>query len=220
MTHKNKYVSVQETRAQVTREKLLSSAIKLVNQHGMKYLTVRNICDEAGLSTGSFYNLFSGKDELIAYYLKHSFYRFKLQAEESEAGHNAIEKTMIVYRFYIDCCKEVGLEFVSGLYSANLNPFFDFLHRESEDDLILDVVRSYLEEGKEEGIFKQDLDVDEALLRIASTVTGLLFYWCTFKGKFNIKYQVDSMLEVYLRSIAIDSNIEINLEPLELGCFE
>lgn len=220
MGRKNKYVSVQETRAQVTREKLLAAAIKLVNQHGMKYLTVRNVCDEAGLSTGSFYNLFSGKDELIAYYLKHSFYRFKLQAEESEAGHNAIEKTIIIYRFYIDCCKEVGLEFVSGLYSANLNPFFDFLHRESEDELILGAVRSYLEEGKQEGIIKPDIDIDEALLRIAGTVTGLLFYWCTFKGKFNIAYQADSMLTLYLRSIAVDPDIEINLEPLEPGCFE
>ena len=62
MTRKNKYVSVQETRAQVTREKLLKAALKLVNQYGMKYLTVRNVCDAAGLSTGSFYNLLSGKD--------------------------------------------------------------------------------------------------------------------------------------------------------------
>ena len=54
MIRRNEYVSVHETRAQVTREKLLKAAIKLVNRDGMKQLTVRNICDEAGLSTGSF----------------------------------------------------------------------------------------------------------------------------------------------------------------------
>ena len=64
-----------------------------------------------------------------------------------------------------------------------------------------------------------DPDV-KALLRIAGTVTGLLFYWCTFKGKFNIAFQADSMLTLYLRSIAVDPTIEINLEPLEPGCFE
>ena len=68
MIRRNQYVSVHETRAQVTREKLLKAAIKLVNRDGMKQLTVRNICDEAGLSTGSFYNLFSGKEDLISYY--------------------------------------------------------------------------------------------------------------------------------------------------------
>lgn len=54
MIRRNQYVSVHETRAQVTREKLLKAAIKLVNRDGMKQLTVRNICDEAGLSTGEF----------------------------------------------------------------------------------------------------------------------------------------------------------------------
>ena len=49
MIRRNEYVSVHETRAQVTREKLLKAAIKLVNRDGMKQLTVRNICDEAGV---------------------------------------------------------------------------------------------------------------------------------------------------------------------------
>ena len=49
MTTKKKYVSSREERAQATREKLLEAAIELVNQYGMKYLTVRNICDETGL---------------------------------------------------------------------------------------------------------------------------------------------------------------------------
>lgn len=70
MTTKKKYVSSREERAQATREKLLEAAIELVNQYGMKYLTVRNICDEAGVSTGSFYNLFDSKDDLVFYYLQ------------------------------------------------------------------------------------------------------------------------------------------------------
>ena len=53
MIRRNEYVSVHETRAQVTREKLLKAAIKLVNRDGMKQLTVRNL-----RRSGSFYGQF------------------------------------------------------------------------------------------------------------------------------------------------------------------
>ncbi len=215
MARKNKYVSVQETRAQVTREKLLKAALKLVNQYGMKYLTVRNVCDAAGLSTGSFYNLFSGKDELIAYYLKHVFLTYKDQAEAEASHHNAIEKSLLIYRFYIQCCKEAGLEFVSALYAGNTNPAFDFFNRSSEEELVLDRVRVYIEQGKENGEIRADISTDVILARIAVIVTGNIFYWCVFEGDYDVAFQIDDMLGQYLLTTAKSPNLTINLPPVE-----
>jgi AcrR family transcriptional regulator len=213
---RNKVVSVQETRAQVTREKLLQAAIDLVARNGMEYLTVRNICEEAGLSTGSFYNLFSGKDELIVYYLKHSFESYKQRAQEEAASYNTVEKCQLVYRFYLRCLREVGLEFVSGYYSATNSPYFDFKNRDTEDEMVIGTVREYLEEGKAAGDIRADVDLDEAQVRIAAIVTGLQFYWCVFKGKLDVLYQTDQMLHGYLLSLCSDpDSLEFALEPLE-----
>ena len=126
MALKNKFISAQDSRAQVTREKLLETAIELVNQHGMRYLTIRNICDEAGI-----YNLFDGKDDLVAYYLRNVFTSYKQKAEELAIGHTSLERIILIYRFYIDCVLETGLEFISGLYSSINNPVFNFLEREA-----------------------------------------------------------------------------------------
>lgn len=215
MIRRNEYVSVHETRAQVTREKLLKAAIKLVNRDGMKQLTVRNICDEAGLSTGSFYNLFSGKEDLISYYLKYAFVPYREKALVESEPYNPIERILIIYRAYVVYCKDMGLEFVSGLYASNHNPFFDFLHRDSDDDFIIATVRSYIDEAKKQGLIRKEVDTDESLLRIAAASTGLLFYWCVFNGKIDLEYEVDVAIATYLRSIAIDPDTVIGLEPLE-----
>lgn len=215
MIRRNEYVSVHETRAQVTREKLLKAAIKLVNRDGMKQLTVRNICDEAGLSTGSFYNLFSGKEDLISYYLKYAFTPYREKAMEASEKYNPAERILIIYRAYVVYCKDMGLEFVSGLYASNHNPFFDFLHRDTEDDFIIASVRSYIDEAKEAGLIRKDVDTDESLLRIAAASTGLMFYWCVFEGKIDLEYEADAAIATYLRSIAVDPDTVINLEPLE-----
>ena len=215
MIRRNEYVSVHETRAQVTREKLLKAAIKLVNRDGMKQLTVRNICDEAGLSTGSFYNLFSGKEDLISYYLKYAFVPYREKALVESEPYNPIERILIIYRAYVVYCKDMGLEFVSGLYASNHNPFFDFLHRDSDDDFIIATARSYIDEAKKQGLIRKEVDTDESLLRIAAASTGLLFYWCVFNGKIDLEYEVDAAIATYLRSIAIDPDTVIGLEPLE-----
>ena len=107
------------------------------------------------------------------------------------------------------------MEFVSGLYASNHNPFFDFLHRDSDDDFIIATVRSYIDEAKKQGLIRKEVDTDESLLRIAAASTGLLFYWCVFNGKIDLEYEVDAAIATYLRSIAIDPDTVIGLEPLE-----
>ena len=214
MALKNKFISAQDSRAQVTREKLLETAIELVNQHGMRYLTIRNICDEAGISTGSFYNLFDGKDDLVAYYLRNVFTSYKQKAEELAIGHTSLERITLIYRFYIDCVLETGLEFISGLYSSINNPVFNFLEREAEEELVLGRVRQDLEEGLAAGEILDTANVNEVLLRIAIIITGSIFYWCAFNGRIDLAYQADSMLQDYLRTIASDRDVSFNIPPL------
>ena len=122
---------------------------------------------------------------------------------------------MIIYRAYIEYCKDMGLEFVSGLYASNHNPFFDFMHRDTKDDFIIATVRAYIDEAKKQGLVREDINTDEALLRIAAASTGLLFYWCVFNGKIDLEYEVDEAIATYLRSISVNPDTVITLTPLE-----
>ncbi len=214
MATKKKYVSVRESRAQATREKLLEAAIELVNQYGMKYLTVRNICEEAGLSTGSFYNLFDSKDDLVFYYLQNVFTTYKQKAEEDASDYSSLEKVALIYRFYIQCVLETGLEFITGLYAANTNPTFNFLERDPESEMVLDRVKDYLIEGKSSGEIRSDVDINTALLRIGVIITGNIYYWCVFEGRIDLASHTDAMLQDYLRSLATDKDVQFTLEAL------
>lgn len=209
------YVSTHETREQVTREKILHAAKRVVAAQGFKQLTVRNICSEAGLSTGSFYNLFNNKDDLVSYYLRKEFTEYKERVVEENNHANALEKCMSAYRFFCSCLVNVGLDFVSSYYGNNTNPLFDFVHRDADDSVIIDQIGLYLEEGKEQGTIRQDVDVQTEKLRIAVIVTGMFYYWCVFKGEFDVEYECDKALEKHLRGLAVDPDIEVNLPVIE-----
>lgn len=215
MPPKNRFISAQETHVQVTREKLLETAIDLVNEHGMQYLTIRNICDSAGISTGSFYNLFDGKDDLVAFYLNNVFSTYKQKAQERSSDHTPLERIILIYRYYIDCVLETGLEFITGLYSSITNPVFNFLERDPEKELVLDRVREDLEAGIAQGEIKPDTDIEEAMLRIATIITGNIYYWCVFEGRIDLAYLTDSLLQDYLHTIATVRDRRFSVPPIE-----
>lgn len=214
MPRKNRTVSPQDVRTQVTREMLLDSTIALVNRDGMGALTIRNICDEVGISTGSFYNLFDGKDELIAYFLRNIFASYKEEAESLASDHTALERIILMYRFYIDCVMEAGLEFISCLYSSITNPMFNFLEREDEEEIMLERVRQYLEEGIADGEVDPSIDINQVLLHIAAIITGNIYYWCAFEGRVDLAYHADTMLQGYLSNISTDKDRTFNVEPI------
>ncbi len=214
MRPKNKTISAQDTHAQVSREQLLEATISLVNRQGMSSLTIRNICDEAGISTGSFYNLFDGKDDLLAYHLRHVFTSYKQKAEEQASDHTSLERIILIYRFYIDCVLEAGLEFTTGFYSSLTNPVFNFLEREEEEEFVLGRVRQDLEAGIAAGEVIESLDIDEALLRIAIIITGSIYYWCAFDGRIDLHYQADSLLQDYLRTLSTDPNCTFDIPTI------
>ena len=62
-------LSRQQRKSQETREKIFQAAKKILQKKGYEELSIKNICEEAGVSNGSFYHNFKTKDDLLSYYI-------------------------------------------------------------------------------------------------------------------------------------------------------
>ncbi len=67
-----------EIKSEETQQKILTATERLLSQYDFKYLTVRNICEEAGAAYGSFYHHFSSKENLL-YVYTYQLYRQNLR---------------------------------------------------------------------------------------------------------------------------------------------
>ena len=56
---------LQQQRSRETREKLIEAANRLWREHGFDETTVNEVCDEAGVSKGTFYFYFLRKEDLL-----------------------------------------------------------------------------------------------------------------------------------------------------------
>ena len=214
MPRRNNYVSIAERNEQITRDMLLDVAAQLMQTKGMEALTVRNVCQRAGISTGSFYNLFDNKDALIGAYLRREFARYKREMDSLTLTANSAEKICLIFRYFVQCCTEIDLNFAREVYSSFSDSVFNFVNRGPEDSLILDKVREYVEEGKKNGEIKSSEPTNIILLRMTIIVTGYIYYWCVLEGDFDVAYQTDAILRDYLYSIVTSDKVTINLAPL------
>ena len=63
-------LSRQQQKSRETKEKIFQAAKRILQKKGYEELSIKNICEEAGVSNGSFYHHFRTKDDLLSYYIE------------------------------------------------------------------------------------------------------------------------------------------------------
>ena len=63
-------LSKQQKKPMETKAKIFKAAKRILQRSGYETLSIKNICEEAGVSNGSFYHHFKTKDDLLSYYIE------------------------------------------------------------------------------------------------------------------------------------------------------
>ena len=119
-------LSRQQQKSRETKEKIFQAAKRILQKKGYEELSIKNICEEAGVSNGSFYHHFRTKDDLLSYYIEDqpTINPDLLEMPENAAG---VRKGIIqVYLNYVKYCRELGVQtyvekaIAAGIVSLNV----------------------------------------------------------------------------------------------------
>ena len=56
------------------RQSFIDAAIDILKTEGAEQVTVRNVCERAGASVGTYYHYFKNKDDLLTYFVGEAAY--------------------------------------------------------------------------------------------------------------------------------------------------
>ena len=90
---------------------------KILQKQGYDALSIKNICEEAGVSNGSFYHHFKTKDDLLSYYIEEQPTIDPGCLELPKDAAEAKRAIILVYLNYVAYCKELGVVFMSNYYT-------------------------------------------------------------------------------------------------------
>ena len=199
MNQETQELSKQQQKSKETKAKIFRAAKHILQKKGYDQLTIKNICEEAGVSNGSFYHHFKTKDDLLSYYIEE---QPSINPDLLDLPANADEArdTIIyVYLNYVHYCEDLGVEFMSNYYTPKNQSLNPLIRTERPYPII--TVQNYLKKVIDAGIIHPDLSLDEITTDIRMIVIGNVFEWCLKSGDADFEGNLTRSLETYLNGL-------------------
>lgn len=191
-----KELSKQQIKSQETKAKIFSAAKHILQKKGYEGLSIKNICEEAGVSNGSFYHHFKTKDDLLSYYIEEQPAIDPGFLKLPESTEEAVLAIVFVYLNYVQYCRELGVEFMANYYTPknqSLNPLI-----RTERPYPIVTVHDYMKKCMDAGIFSSHLSLEDMTADIRMIVIGNVFEWCLKSGNADFERNMKRSLETYL----------------------
>ena len=192
--------NVPESYLKARQEQIINAAVVCFSRKGFHQTTMKEICEEAGLSPGAVYNYFPGKEDIVARCAELSLQR-NMEMFASASGEDIVETFKKVIQMIFSLAKQdniiQALKFDLELWAESTrNPkVCEALHKNEEGNL--KVLTEMVLAGQEQGIFNKNVD--------ALSFARVLF--SMFVG-FEVQMASNPDLDVDLYEAVLDSFIE------------
>nr|WP_307998584.1 TetR/AcrR family transcriptional regulator [uncultured Merdimonas sp.] len=189
-------LSKQQLKSRETKARIFNAARQILQQQGYEALSIKNICEEAGVSNGSFYHHFKTKDDLLSYYIEEQPSINPDYLDLPKTAEDAKSAIIHVYLNYVHYCRELGVAFMSNYYTPknqSLNPLI-----RTERPYPIVTVHDYLQRAIDAGVVTLPLPLEDVTTDIRMIVIGNVFEWCLKNGDADFEGNMERSLKVYL----------------------
>lgn len=192
-------LSRQKQKSRETKSRIFRAAKTILQKKGYEQLSIKNICEEAGVSNGSFYHHFKTKDDLLSYYLEEQPGINPDLLDLPEDAEEAKIAIIHVYLHYAEYCRELGVEFMANYYTPKnqaLNPSI-----RSERAYPILTVEHYLQRAIDAGIVHPKIPLADICTDIRMLVIGNVFEWSMREGEPDFEGNIRRSIGHYLDGI-------------------
>lgn len=182
------------------KQKLIDTTVELIKKYGADTITVRSVCEEAGLSIGTFYHHFQNKDDLLMYFVREaSFDSFVLETPLEDVAGRICE----LYMHLIDRYLTLGEEFMKSFYTTGNKALSAYMGQENgcfADGTVMARCERELIDARKQGFLKKDADPHLLSMDICTIVKGCVFEWALDDGRMDIAESLRRIVKAYLEN--------------------
>lgn len=198
---KTSELSKQQLKSKETKERIFQAAKAILQRSGYENLSIKNICEEAGVSNGSFYHHFQSKDDLLSYHLEEqpavNPELLAIPADKESAKAAIVE----VYLNYASYCYVLGVGFIAGYYHTKNQALNPDIRTERPYPIV--TVQQYLEKAVAANAIQLKLSIEEVVTDIRMLVIGNAFEWALRNGEVDLKENIRRSISHYLDGVLL-----------------
>lgn len=188
------------SKGKITRDFIIEKAASIFNKNGFAGASLSELMKETGLQKGGIYNHFRNKEEIVLSAFdfaikKHNYAVYAAYKDKKTAR----EKLHAIIKFYetypLNPIIEGGCPIVNtAVDSDNTNPELKLRVR----NVLLGWIKNLkfiINEGQNNGEFKQNIQVDEIALYIVTALQGGVVVTRSFENEHYMKIIIDQLLD-------------------------
>jgi len=184
--------------ANQTKSRIVTAAWKLFYQYGYDNTTIDDIVDAAQTSKGSFYHYFESKDALLSS-LSYLFdEKYKELEAQMDPDMSPVDKLLMMNQeVFLMIENTVSVSLLSQLFSSQLVTKGE-RHLLDPDRTYYKLLRQIAVEGKDQGLFLDELTVTDITKAYAVYERAIMYDWCICNGNYSICQYAKTMLPLFL----------------------
>jgi TetR/AcrR family fatty acid metabolism transcriptional regulator len=186
----------RKEQAAKTRQEIFDTAIELFDSKGYENVSIVEICERAGVSTGAFYHHFKAKDQiLMEEFLKvDGFYRELLGdiSGMDDYREKLLAFTTATMRFMAD----MGLKRTKVTYHTQIGPDKKASYLGNPNRALYSIIEGLYREGQEKGEVRRDLSAEDLARLTIHCYRGIVYDWCLANGKFDMVKTGEEMVDM------------------------
>jgi AcrR family transcriptional regulator len=194
-----KELTPRQKQARESRQKIYDAAVELFDKKGYENVTIEQICEKAGFSTGNFYVYFKSKDQIIMEQFQGiDEYYEKIIADIPEE-EDTIEKLRFFLAAGMRYVADLGVKMIRVIYYSQIGPVQKRKsYIVSGKRYLYKVTYSLVEEGQGRGEIRKDMDSHELAELIIKCHRGVIYDWCAKRGAYDLRKEGDRVFGLLL----------------------
>jgi len=187
-------------RKEAKRERILDAAVLEIARHGYYSTTVSTIARRAGVADGTIYLYFNSKEELLVSVFERAMQRFnqearQIAADDAAGAEDKLRRLVALHLSLLGEDRDLAVVFqVEFRHTIHV---LELLSRSRIREYLALVAR-VVEQGKQEGIFKHDVDPLFAAKVVFGILDEMATDWVLSKKNTRLASRADPVCDLLL----------------------
>ena len=192
----------RERQAQATKQKILSSAKKLIEANGYDSVSVDQIVADCGIAKGTFYHHFKTKDDIITEICGTLYEDLRLQAEQYQnlSWLKQLQSFITLWHREVSAFNLHIARQMLKLYTAPVD-LGKYGGNVSQMELGIQILQEYLEHAVEAGELQKETPVDTIAKTLMFAMQGSTIYHCKHETDFDVLAWCETFQQEVLRPL-------------------
>lgn len=198
-----------------TKNKIVEQSLKLFFNYGIQHITMDDIAEKCGISKKTIYKYFENKDDLLHQIIELQVKELKEVINKNQQKKiNALEELNLFFKYINGLSRNISATFGKELKKYHSSIFIKVI--KYKKTIILPFVLKNIKKGKEEGLYKKNLNAEE-ICDSFDDISKVIFLDGFFNNSGTNKNTIEFLHSLFLHRLVSVKGLEILKDYSENG---